>query len=185
MRMFVALVPPAEALDELAAALRALPPQPRLRWTRPEQWHVTLAFLAEVDERTRDALTERLARTARRHPPLELALGGGGRFGDQVLWTRVEGDRTGLRRLADAVRAAARRCGLPVDDRPYRPHLTLARARPPAPDLRPLVSALQEVRGRAWTASELHLVRSDLGAGPGGSARHETAGSWVLAGRRG
>src|SRR4051794_11116337 len=101
MRLFVALVPPAEALAELGAAVAALPDTPRLRWTRPEQWHVTLAFLAEVDDRTREALVPRLERVARRHPSPTLALAGGGRFGGQVLWTRVDGDRAALRRLAD------------------------------------------------------------------------------------
>ncbi len=183
MRLFVALVPPADALAELAAAIAALPTTPPVRWTRPEQWHVTLAFLAEVDDRARDALVERLERVARRHPPPTLALAGGGRFGRQVLWTRVEGDPAALRRLADAVRAAARRCGLPTDTRPYRPHLTLARAGRPAPDLAPLAAGLAGFAGRPWSATELHLVRSTLGAGPGGTARHETVASWPLRGK--
>ena len=148
MRLFVALVPPARARAELAAAVHELPPHPRLRWTRPEQWHLTLAFLAEVDDRTRGQLVERLGRVANRHPPPELSLAGGGRFGSHVLWTRVDGDRAALRRLVEAVRAAARRCGLPSEQRPYRPHLTLARAGTPAPDLAPLGTLT-----RAWTAT--------------------------------
>jgi RNA 2',3'-cyclic 3'-phosphodiesterase len=180
VRLFVALVPPAEAVAELAAAVDPLRATPGLRWTRPEQWHVTLAFLAEVEDRTRASLTPRLERVARRHAPLTLALAGGGRFGKQVLWTRVDGDRLALRRLADAVRAAARRCGLPVDARPYRPHLTLARAGRPAPDLAPLAAALEGFAGRPWSAAHLHLVRSVLGAGPGGTARHEPVASWPL-----
>jgi len=187
LRLFVALVPPADALDELAAAVEALRATPGLRWTRPEQWHVTLAFLAEVDDRTREALTPRLERVARRHAPPTLALAGGGRFGGRVLWTRVDGDRAALRRLADAVRAAARRCGLPVDTRPYRPHLTLARtlarARDPATDLAPLAAALDGFAGRPWSASDLHLVRSVLGAGPGRTAHHEPVASWPFSGR--
>ncbi|HET6393905.1 MAG TPA: RNA 2',3'-cyclic phosphodiesterase [Blastococcus sp.] len=184
MRLFVALVPPARARAELAAAVRELPPHPRLRWTRPEQWHLTLAFLAEVDDRTRGQLVERLGRVAHRHPPLELSLAGGGRFGAHVLWTRVDGDRAALRRLVDAVRAAARRCGLPSEQRPYRPHLTLARAGPPAPDLAPLVAAMQGFTGSTWPATELHLVRSRLGVGPNGTAQHETVATWELTGRQ-
>jgi RNA 2',3'-cyclic 3'-phosphodiesterase len=180
MRLFVALVPPADAVAELAAAVDPLQATPGLRWTRPEQWHVTLAFLAEVDDRTRAALTPRLERVARRHAPLTLALAGGGRFGRQVLWTRVDGDRLALRRLADAVRAAARRCGLPFDARPYRPHLTLARAGRSAPDLAPVAAALDGFAGRPWSASHLHLVRSVLGAGPGGTPRHEAVAAWPL-----
>jgi 2'-5' RNA ligase len=185
VRLFVALTPPAKVVDELwsvTADLRAA--NPGLRWARPEQWHLTCAFLGEVADAVRPDLEERLGRAAARHPPLVLALGEGGRFGNRVLWTRVRGDADGLRRLADSVRAAARRCRLPVDERPYRPHLTLARARDGAVDLRPAVADLGGFDGRTWTAGELHLVRSHLGAGPGGSARHEPVRSWPLAGTR-
>jgi 2'-5' RNA ligase len=189
VRAFVALTVPAPVRAELADAVAPLrAADPALRWIPAEQWHLTLAFLGEVDDGVLPDLTERLARAARRHPPLRLALAGGGRFGDRVLWTRVreEPDRPsdGLRRLAGSVAAAARRCGIAVEDRPYRPHLTLARARG-AVDLRPAVAALARFRGTPWTAEALHLVRSRLGAGPGGTAAHDVVGSWSLGGRAG
>ncbi|MDT0350867.1 RNA 2',3'-cyclic phosphodiesterase [Pseudonocardia charpentierae] len=192
MRAFVALVPPASALAELAAALAPVQAaDPGLRWTPPGQWHLTLAFLGDIegdglDDGVLPALAERLARAARRHPPTELALGGGGRFGDRVLWIRVHDlgadarrGHTGVRGLAGSVGAVARRCGIPVDDRPYRPHLTLARARPGS-DLRPAVDALKDFTGTPWTADALHLVRSRLGAGPGGTAAHDVIATWRL-----
>nr|WP_239029111.1 RNA 2',3'-cyclic phosphodiesterase [Pseudonocardia acidicola] len=182
--MFVALTPPTAVLEELWTATEPLrADRPELRWTPPEQWHLTLVFLGEVDDRPREDLTERLARAAARHQPLELSLGGGGRFGDRVLWTRVRGEIDGLRRMAASVQAAARHARLPVQARPYRPHLTLARSGATATDLRPAVTELDEFAGRSWTAEELHLVRSRLGAGPGGTARHEPIASWRL-GRR-
>ena len=262
MRAFVALTPPAAALAELEAAVAPLrAAHPDLRWTPATQWHLTLAFLGEVDERVLPELTERLARAARRHGPLRLALGGGGRFGDRVLWTRVRpappaddpavpsprvarstpassasdpgelrvppgelrvppgelcvppgevrvppggsGDparrvaRSGtasdgaahagtanadaLRRLAASVGAAARRSGIAIDDRPYRPHLTLARSRGDV-DLHRAADALARFVGSAWTAQAVHLFRSRLGAGPGGTAAHEVVGTWPLGG---
>ncbi|WP_214371359.1 RNA 2',3'-cyclic phosphodiesterase [Pseudonocardia sp. H11422] len=184
VRLFIALTPPPVVVEELRTATEALrADRSGMRWTGPEQWHLTLAFLGQVDDRARDELTERLARVAARHPPLALSLGGGGRFGDRVLWTRVLGETDGLRRLAASVQAAARRARLPVDERPYRPHLTLARRTGVHADLRPAVTELAGFAGRPWTAEELHLVRSHLGAGPGGTARHEPIDSWQL-GRR-
>lgn len=180
MRLFVAVTPPPDALDELRSATAAVRAgSDGLRWSPPEQWHLTLAFLGEVDDRARHDVTERLGRAAARHAPCTLALAGAGRFGQRVLWTRVDGDVDRLRRLAASVRAAARRARIAVEDRPYRPHLTLARARDGA-DLRPAVDALGGFAGRAWTARELHLVRSRLGAGPDGRAQHELLCSWAL-----
>lgn len=183
MRAFVAVVPPADALAELDAAVAPLrATYPGLRWTPATQWHLTLAFLGEIDDGVLPDLAERLTRAARRHPPTELRLAGGGRFGDRVLWIRVQGSHgppDGLRRLAASVGAAARRCKIAVADRPHRPHLTLARGRD-GTDLRPVVAALAGFTGSAWTADVLQLVRSRLGAGPGGTAQHEVIGTWPL-----
>jgi 2'-5' RNA ligase len=180
VRLFVALTPPETVVAELSRAVADLrDAAPELRWTRPEQWHLTLAFLGEVAERPRAELERRLERAARRYAPLTLACVGGGRFSGRVLWTRVDGDRDALRRLAAATRAAAQRTGLDVEDRPYRPHLTLARSAGAA-DLRPLVERLAPFRGTAWLADTLHLMRSELGAGPNRTARYESVTSWPL-----
>ncbi|MGH3415061.1 MAG: 2'-5' RNA ligase family protein, partial [Actinocrinis sp.] len=47
------------------------------------------------------------------------------------LWTGVQGERDRLGRLAESVNSVARRCHIKVDERPFRPHLTLARVREP------------------------------------------------------
>lgn len=179
-RLFVALIPPRVALDKLDEAVAPLRADlPTLRWTRPETWHLTLAFLGAVEPRAIDALVERFDRVACRHDPIELAVTGAGRFGHEVLWAGVSGDRESLRRLADSVRAAARRSGVEVESRPYRGHITLARGTS-AIDLRPLVERLRRFIGSPWTAAELYLVDSQLGAGPGRTARYETRERWPL-----
>jgi 2'-5' RNA ligase len=182
MRLFVGLTPPSEIIEGLRVVTTGLRDcAPELRWTRPEQWHLTLVFLGEVGDDVVDELARRLSRVAFRHPPLSLALGGGGRFGHRVLWTGVQGHRDGLRRLATSTQAAAHRCRLPVEYRPYRPHLTLARA-DAGTDLRPLVERLARWQGSSWVATQLQLVHSRLGAGPNSSALHEPIASWPLQG---
>jgi 2'-5' RNA ligase len=180
VRLFVALTPPDAAVEELrasTAALRELAPD--LRWTRPEQWHVTLTFLGVVADEVVDELARRLNRAAARHPRLSLAFGGGGQFSHRVLWTGVQGNLDELRRLADSVRAAARRSRLPVEQRPYRPHLTLARS-DGAVDLLPLVEQLMPWEGLTWVATWLYLIHSRLGAGLDGSALYEPIAGWPL-----
>jgi 2'-5' RNA ligase len=187
MRLFAAVVPPPAAIRELAAAvapLRALPQAGSLRWTDEPSWHLTLAFLGQVDPADLDALGGRLARAAAtvdRAPVLRLA--GGGRFGERALWADVQGDIRPLGRLADEVADAARGTGIAVDDAPLRAHLTIARSggrSGPAAvgtSLAPLVAALAGFSGTAWPAGTLRLMRSHLGAGP---AHYETVGTWRL-----
>jgi 2'-5' RNA ligase len=180
VRLFVALWPPPDAVSELLAVVEDVRRDaPTLRWTAPERWHLTLAFLGEVVEERRPELEERLARAASRHPALALRFAGGGRFGSRLLFTRVDGEREPLTRLAASVAAAARRSRIPVDDRPYKPHLTLARSKD-GEDLRPLAARLAAFSGRPWTATQVDLVESRLGSGP---ARYTSLASWPLAGR--
>jgi 2'-5' RNA ligase len=131
LRLFVALVPPRAVMLELHAAIDPLCHENghRLRWVRPENWHITLAFLGGVQESRLPELRERLARAAARAVPMERSLAGAGHFGGRALWVGVRGDRDRLGRLAESLSAAARRSHIAMEDRPYRPHLTLARAR--------------------------------------------------------
>jgi RNA 2',3'-cyclic 3'-phosphodiesterase len=183
MRLFIAVWPPPEAVEELGAAVAEVQSlAPELRWAPLRQWHLTLTFLGEVADERRPELARRLARAASRYPPLSLRFAEAGRFGHRVLFTKVSGDREALRHLAASTTAASRRAGLAVADRPYRPHLTLARSRRDV-DLRPLVTALGSFCGTDWTTSQLHLVQSRLGKGPSRTAMYETVDVWPLKGR--
>jgi 2'-5' RNA ligase len=184
MRLFVAVAPPPAVLDELdalAGPLRAR--RQDLRWTGIEAWHVTLAFLGQVDESAAARLVPRLERAARRHRAFRLAFCGAGAFPSparaNVLWSGLSGDKGALAHLAESVAAGARRAGAPPPDkgRRFQPHLTLARCRMPA-DVTELVAALARYQGQPWTADRIHLVRSRLGATE--QPRYTTLASWPL-----
>src|SRR5436305_1567077 len=66
LRLFVAIDPPHDAIEHLRHRLDLVP---GLRWTDPEQWHLTLTFCGEVDEKTAAELSLRLARAAARQAP--------------------------------------------------------------------------------------------------------------------
>ncbi|MFD6950186.1 2'-5' RNA ligase [Nocardiopsis sp. TSRI0078] len=181
MRLFAALEPPPDVTDVLREAVdRGRRHDPGLRWSRPPDWHLTLVFLGEVDEDRLPALTGALGGEVRAHRPLRLAAHGwdtfprgGGR--SSVLWAGLGGDTEALTALAGGLRAAAAGAGLPVEDRAYVPHITVARSRP-ARDLTDTVRALGPLRSRGWRAHEVHLVESRVGR----RDRYRTVRTWAL-----
>ena len=184
MRLFVAIAPPSAVLDELDALVEPLRARRLdLRWTNREAWHVTLAFLGQVDETAAARLLPRLERAARQHHQMRLGFAGAGAFPAaaraNVLWSGLSGDRRALARLAESVAAGASRAGATPPDkgRRFQPHLTLARCRMPA-DVTGLVSALGGYQGQPWTADRVHLVRSRLGATE--QPRYTSLASWPL-----
>lgn len=178
--MFAALVPPPEAIEHLDAFLEPRREAAPFRWAGVEQLHVTLAFLAAVEERRLDDLLERLERAAAKRRSFEAAIAGGGAFPNvgraRVLWAGLDlddGGRTELDRLATGCRAAAGRAGIAVDGQRFRPHVTLARIGHPA-EASNWVRLLDEYAGPAWRADRVELVASYLGEGPRGRPRYET-----------
>ena len=169
MRLFVAVFPPEDVLADLRRRLTAAPAvaDRRVRLTPADRWHVTLVFLGEVDA-VRLPEVERALGGVVPVGPLRLRLSGGGAFGrgrSAVLWAGLDGDLAGLAELHDGVRGALVAGGLPHDERPFTPHLTVAYAN--SPELR---EALREHAGSTWTADEFVLVQS-LHAEGGGYRR--------------
>lgn len=166
MRLFVGLHPPPPVLDAIAALRRR--DEPALRWTTRDQWHVTLRFLGEVDDRDLPVLADHLQQHLAGRPAVEVALG------PAVEWlgSRRQGvlvvPAAGADGLAGAVAAATAGFGGPPELRPFRGHLTLARVRPG----RTVPTGLAgELVRASWLADRVALVRSRLD--PEG-ARHET-----------
>jgi 2'-5' RNA ligase len=131
IRLFTALAPPGEVVEDLLRLQNGLP---GARWRPAEALHVTLAFYGEIREDVARDLDSEL--TSVNGQSLELSLQGVGAFGEgqeiHAIWAAVEPD-PGLSRLAAACAAAARRVGLSVDRRAYRPHVTLAYTKRPDP----------------------------------------------------
>jgi RNA 2',3'-cyclic 3'-phosphodiesterase len=119
VRLFVAVAPPDDVLDQVAALAR--PERPGVRWTTREQWHVTLRFLGEVAE----PATVEAALRGTSLPSARMRIGPAvAALGRHVVMLPVDG----LEELAAVVHAATAAVG-EVDHRPYRGHLTLARVK--------------------------------------------------------
>jgi RNA 2',3'-cyclic 3'-phosphodiesterase len=188
MRLFVAVVPPEEAVEDLDAFLDVRRSAAAFRWASAEQFHVTLAFLGDVEERRLDDLVERLVRAATRRTRCETRIAGGGAFPNvgraRVLWAGLDLDETGrtqLDRLATGCRAAANRAGIAVDGQRFRPHVTLARIGHPT-EVSGWVQLLDTYAGPAWQVDRIQLVASYLGEGPRRRPRYETLEELELGG---
>jgi RNA 2',3'-cyclic 3'-phosphodiesterase len=169
VRLFVAVWPSAAARAALDTLPR--PPTPGLRWTTPDQWHVTLRFLGEQDD------ADPAAAAVRRVPgglegsapgPVAGSLGPATSWfpGRRVLQVPVEG----LDRLAAAVDTAfdgAPGPGAGGRDRPFVGHLTVARTRG---QRRGPIDLAGAPCAAPWPVNRVTLVRSTLG---GSGSRYE------------
>jgi 2'-5' RNA ligase len=158
--------------------LRDVPGAPS--WTASERWHLTLLFLGRVADERVAPLVAAAAPAVAAAPPMTLRLAGGGRFGSvrrpQVAWAGLDGDVRPLVELAGRLAAAARSLGLPVEDRPFRPHLTLGRWRPGRPADGSLTDLLADYQGPDWPVTEVRLLESHLGPKP----TYETVAAWPV-----
>ncbi|CAN5354201.1 RNA 2',3'-cyclic phosphodiesterase [soil metagenome] len=143
-----------------------------------ENWHLTLRFLGDTPPALRDGLVAELESTTLGEP-FAVRFGGLGAFPHprraRVLWLGVAAGAAGLRALAAATEEAAQRAGFPAADKPFSPHLTLSRIRPPRS-----VAALLEGAGPldvGMEVDEVVLYRSHLGKGP---ARYEAVARFAL-----
>src|SRR5712692_9100917 len=167
MRLFVALEIPStvrENLAELLKSLRSMSPQ--TRWVRPENLHVTLNFLGEVPETKLAPIRSALA-GALSEQPVTLDFRGLGFFPNEkhprVFWAGIEASAN-LKTLAGDIDRAMEELGIPREQRPFSPHLTLARFEPPrlAEKLR---AAIRENVARDFgmlRTSQFHLIESKL-----------------------
>jgi 2'-5' RNA ligase len=181
VRLFVAAYPPAEAMDSLEKVVaglhvgRAEAAGINARLAPRSRWHLTVGFLGDVEDERLPDVEQALRQgvdawlAAAQAPVLRLA--GGGRFGRgkfTILWAGVRGEVPALTALGVAVQRQLKRARLPYDDRPFRPHLTLARPgdRIGPAELAVDLQVLRGYEGPPWPADTLHLIRSHLGPHP-------------------
>jgi 2'-5' RNA ligase len=182
MRLFAAVYPPEVELTALDSAVTAAgAADGRLRLVPLDQRHVTVAFFGNVDEQLLPELTDRLGRAAKRTTAMSLQIQGIGTFPKQsvrarVLWAGLAGDVNELSRLAERCTAAARRTGISMEDRAFRPHLTIGRSRHDPVDARPIVDELHDYAGNSWPVTDLKLMLSKLGP----KVTHQVLQAWPL-----
>jgi RNA 2',3'-cyclic 3'-phosphodiesterase len=138
MRLFVALEIPQAVRREVSRRMARLRDRlPRARWVDAENLHLTLLFFGQVEEAAVPGLAAALRAAFAKHAPLELRLAGGGTFPPRrparVAWVGMESPSDLVVLQADAAAAAVASIGFTPEERPFHPHVTLARCDPPWP----------------------------------------------------
>jgi 2'-5' RNA ligase len=173
-RLFTAVIPPADIVDQLS---RWIDPRrdPEWRWMDASEWHVTLAFYADVEPWRYEELVDRLTSATARTPSFPLRLRSVGCFASaakaHVLYAEVEDPAGSLPDLAAHCHTAATTSGIEVPRQKYHPHVTLGRRNRPADGSRHL-RALAELETDRWDVTEIAIIQSFLGQGPRGTPRY-------------
>jgi 2'-5' RNA ligase len=140
VRLFLAINLPPEvrhAIVDATAPLRTI--APNLSWVREPQLHLTVKFLGERPEDVATRVAEAMRPVGERNRAIGVEVGGIGAFPNfrrpRVVWIGVTADPK-LELLHHDVESVCESLGLPVEGKPFRPHLTLARVKPRSADLR-------------------------------------------------
>jgi 2'-5' RNA ligase len=166
-RLFFAAWPGAQVAQALAEVSQALAGLAQGKPVPPEKIHLTLAFLGELT--AEEAATAAEAASRLRAPGFEMTLDVVGSFrGARVAWAGCASMPSALEALQASLAGELGRRGVKLEDRPFVPHVTLARriAKPvPRAPMPPI----------EWKADELTLVRSESGTG-----RYTVLERWTL-----
>jgi 2'-5' RNA ligase len=127
IRLFVAVPLPEEIQDRVSALCSGLA---HVRWVDPENFHITLRFIGEVDESRFEDID--MALSVVRAPAFRLKLSGVDSFGNhngvRAVWVGIEREPA-LFHLRDKVESALVRAGVPPETQKFKPHVTLTRSR--------------------------------------------------------
>lgn len=177
VRAFIAItLAPAQIaqLQERQRQLRSRLSGHGIRWVRPDQLHLTLQFLGNVDRERLVDLSAALHQACAGAAPFPLAFEGVGCFPDtgrpRVIWAGLSGDLDSLQRIQARVQQGTQSFGDHQEERAFRPHLTIARVQAGGPEAREARRQVESVRASTlepWTVRQIHLMESRLtSAGP-------------------
>jgi len=182
MRLFVGIPLASEVIDALEKLSQRLRSNgDSLRWSSSESWHITLQFLGETSEEKSGCVVERLKDVL--SPVVPVQLDGTGFFERAGVFFVGVSVSAEMLALEKRVLVATATCGFVAENRPFHPHVTLARAKGDN-RMNALRQLKQRVKGRvafpAFTATEFLLYEVFLGAG---GSRYEVRGRFSLGDR--
>jgi 2'-5' RNA ligase len=172
-RLFLAISVPAAIKTEISktqSELRHKVPAADIRWSIPEQWHLTLRFLGNLDASRLDPLKEKIGSVCRASSSLLLRAEGIGTFPPKrpprVIWVGVRDRDGGLQKLQAELQAATNEFTTELPEETFTAHVTLGRIKAISrAEAEQLTSPQFHARlFGEWNADNLELMRSELGS---------------------
>lgn len=137
-----------------------------LKWVRPENMHLTLVFLGEINESLVPQLAEKLNAIVANHQAFDLEIAGLGEFPNfrvaKVQWVGISEGEEQLCSLQRDIEKCAKGFRIKVDKRKYHPHITLGRCKG-APVRMDLPDDIRDSRVGKIHVDRIHLIKSELG----------------------
>jgi len=164
VRVFTAIFPPEQAVDDLARIVEPVQrANPELRWTPPQLWHLTLAFLGNITEVDSRLLNQHMREFVAQRAALRVRLAGAGAFPEpaaaQTLWVGMDAPGFALADLSRELIGSVLHFGWILDRRSFQPHVTLARSRTEQ-NVTSAVEELADYRGPYWDVPSIAVVWS-------------------------
>ena len=158
-----------------------------IQWVNPKSIHLTLKFLGDIDESKVSSIQQAIDTIGKGHGPFSVNVQGMGAFPNfqypRVLWVGFSGNIEPLQLLAQEVEQALEPLGFAREERPFTPHLTLARVKGQSRKVGAVLTAqaLRDLNASVGSlaVTSLALMKSDLT--PAG-ARYTRLGQGELSG---
>jgi 2'-5' RNA ligase len=172
MRTFIAVSLPKEIKDFLSRIQEQLRSSGAdVKWVHPENIHLTLKFLGEIEDNQIEQLTALLQETVKGKSAFAVRLSSIGAFpkisSPRVIWVGIDKGDSDLQQISGELERRCGRIGIPEEDRPFSSHITLGRVRSGL-NRQKLASDLDnlkdnpDLQGREFTVDKVTLFKSTL-----------------------
>lgn len=173
IRTFVAVDSNSSVQSEAERVIAELQAQDAgVRWMAPENIHLTLKFLGDVDDRELHLVCRRTADVAASTHVFSVGCRSLGAFPSNArpntIWIGVDDSQNQLRALQSRLETELAEIGFPVERRPFKPHITLGRVssrRTPHPELAQIIAVSRESEFGVLQVDELVVYSSELRRG--------------------
>lgn len=134
MRTFIAITLPKEIKDRLSAIQEELKNTgAEVKWVKPENIHLTLKFLGEIDEKKLEKIIQATEEAVKDKKPFLAHLGSIGAFPNinfpRVIWLGIEAGDRETKEIAKGLEDKIAKLGIPKEDRPFSSHITIGRTK--------------------------------------------------------